>query len=251
MCLVSLVSDVSFLISRPADRREAVLVPSLQQGVRRQVQSQGSPTDPFGCEKIPMQELLQNLLQDVSSAQAWGIWLLCSTLNWDTFPPAKKKRTLCYIFFFFLNRQTKRTVRELRGAGSFPRLCCVFFSFFFISNERPISFQREKQHSAHSVSVIAARRRAFHAMLLTYLCYSCTFSACLDSLIFFPKSSLSCLVPMSLNGCYTVLRFFFSFLFLFCFVFVFVLHMNSKEERHERQYKGILKPSLRREQVQI
>lgn len=70
MCLVSLVSDVSFLISRPADRREAVLLPSLQQGVRRQVQSQGSPTDPFGCEKIPMQELLQNLLQDVSSAQA-------------------------------------------------------------------------------------------------------------------------------------------------------------------------------------
>lgn len=71
------------------DRREAVLLPSLQQGVCGQVQSQGSPTDPFGCEKIPVQELLQNLLQDVSSAQAWGIWLLCSTLNWDTLPPTR------------------------------------------------------------------------------------------------------------------------------------------------------------------
>lgn len=50
--------------------RETFFLPSLQQGLRRQIQSQGTPTDPLGCEKIPMQELLQNLLQDVSSAQA-------------------------------------------------------------------------------------------------------------------------------------------------------------------------------------
>lgn len=81
------------------DRREAVLLPPLQQGFRRQVQSQGSPTDPFGCEKIPMQELLQNLLQNVSSAQAWGIWLLCSTLNWDTFPPPDQRKKNCFCFF--------------------------------------------------------------------------------------------------------------------------------------------------------
>ena len=54
----------------PPLRREAVLLPPLQQGVRRQVQPQGSPTDPLGCEKIPMQELLQSLLPDVSPAQA-------------------------------------------------------------------------------------------------------------------------------------------------------------------------------------
>lgn len=87
---VSISDSVFFLIS--LNRREAILLPSLQQGFCRQVQSQGSPTDPFGCEKIPMQELLQNLLQDVSSAQAWGIWLLCSTLNWDTFPRTDKKK---------------------------------------------------------------------------------------------------------------------------------------------------------------
>lgn len=115
------------------DRREAVLLPSLQQGFRRQVQSQGSPTDPFGCEKIPMQELLQNLLQDVSSAQAWGIWLLCSTLNWDTFPPPEKKRkkknpkkttTLC-CFFIFPNPG------ELSG-NHIEGVCSQDFFFLFL-----------------------------------------------------------------------------------------------------------------------
>lgn len=128
------VSNVSSLISRPTDRREAVLLPALQQGVRRQVQSQGSPTNPFGCEKIPMQELLQNLLQDVSSAQAWGIWLLRSTLNWDTFPTTTKKKELCYvaIFFSFFGRKKRETVRELHQAGSFPRLSLfLFFGLFF------------------------------------------------------------------------------------------------------------------------
>lgn len=98
--LTNVLSHVCFT------RREALLVPSLQQGVCRQVQSQGSPTDPFGCEKIPMQELLQNLLQDVSSAQTWGIWLLCSTLNWDTFSTTttttnkNEKEKLSSVFFF-------------------------------------------------------------------------------------------------------------------------------------------------------
>lgn len=64
------ISDKVYFLPPPFHRREAILLPPLQQGVRRQVQPQGSPTDPLGCEKIPMQELLQNLLQDVSSAQA-------------------------------------------------------------------------------------------------------------------------------------------------------------------------------------
>lgn len=70
ICVCVTSDGVYFLTPPPPHRRETVLLPPLQQGVRRQVQPQGSPTDPLGCEKIPMQELLQNLLQDVSSAQA-------------------------------------------------------------------------------------------------------------------------------------------------------------------------------------
>lgn len=106
-----------------AHRREAVFLPSLQQGFCGQVQSQGSPTDPFGCEKIPMQELLQNLLQDVSSAQAWGIWLLCSTLNWDTFPPpeTEKKPSVASLFF--------SSPGELSGNHMERRVCSKDFFF--------------------------------------------------------------------------------------------------------------------------
>lgn len=62
-------------------RRETVFLSSLQQGFRRQIQSEGSSADPLGCEEIPVQKLLQNFLQNVSSAQTWGIWLLRSTLS--------------------------------------------------------------------------------------------------------------------------------------------------------------------------
>lgn len=62
-------------------RREAIFLSSLQQGFCRQIQSEGSSADPLRCEEIPVQKLLQNFLQNVSSAQTWGIWLLCSTLS--------------------------------------------------------------------------------------------------------------------------------------------------------------------------
>lgn len=116
------------------DRREAVLLPPLQQGFRRQVQSQGSPTDPFGCEKIPMQELLQNLLQNVSSAQAWGIWLLCSTLNWDTFPPPEQEKKTVSASSFFLPNPGELSGNHMEG------VCFQDFLFYF---QRPISFQSE------------------------------------------------------------------------------------------------------------
>lgn len=129
----------------PIDRREAVLLPSLQQGFRRQVQSQGSPTDPFGCEKIPMQELLQNFLQDVSSAQAWGIWLLCSTLNWNNCSTTrqqitsktktKKKPSLVLLLYF---SKPRRTVREShRWGGGVP----TYADFFFLQQVDFISEQ--------------------------------------------------------------------------------------------------------------
>ncbi len=125
VCVLSLTLS-SFLVFSP-DRREAVLLPSLQQGFCRQVQSQGTSTDPFGCEKIPMQELLQNLLQDVSSAQAWGIWLLCSTLNWDTFPPPPERKTSVASIIFFFSKP-RRTVRESHPRGFVPKTVFFFFS---------------------------------------------------------------------------------------------------------------------------
>lgn len=143
LCVQSLTNFFPHFYS---NRREALLLPSLQQGVCGQVQSQGSPTDPFGCEKIPMQELLQNLLQDVSSAQTWGIWLLCSTLNWDTFSTTTKKTnerektpsSLSSLLFFCPNPG------ELSGnhtkVGLFTNLQTFFFFFYY----RPISFQSAK-----------------------------------------------------------------------------------------------------------
>lgn len=114
------------------DRREAVLLPPLQQGVCRQVQSQGAPTDPFGCEKIPMQELLQNFLQDVSSAQAWGIWLLCSTLNWTGILFHQQKENPPSIALFFQaygELSGNHILREReRGEGSIPNVQTFFFS---------------------------------------------------------------------------------------------------------------------------
>lgn len=161
------VSDSVFCLILSPDRREALLLPSLQQGFCRQIQSQGSPTDPFGCEKIPMQELLQNLLQDVSSAQAWGIWLLCSTLNWDTFPPPEMKKSLSCFFIYF----TPPNPGELSGnhiRGFVPKT----FLFFNHIYKRSITFQRLL---ASSVSVIAISFLAFSHHVFTYLCYSCTF----------------------------------------------------------------------------
>ena len=126
------------------DRREAVLLPSLQQGVRRQVQPQGSPTDPLGCEKIPMQELLQNLLQDVSSAQAWGIWVLCSTLTelgyflfffLLFFPHHHQRKTentnCCFFMFSEPGRAVSESHRLGLGGGSFFLFFFCFFFFFF------------------------------------------------------------------------------------------------------------------------
>ena len=64
----------------PPPRGEAFFLLSLQQGLRRQVQSEGSPADALGRQEIPVQELLQNLLADVPPAQARGVWLLCGAL---------------------------------------------------------------------------------------------------------------------------------------------------------------------------
>lgn len=165
-CVLS--DDVFFLIS-PLDRREAVLLPSLQQGFRGQVQSQGSPTDPFGCEKIPMQELLQNLLQDVSSAQAWGIWLLCSTLNWDTFPPPEKKRKPSVAPSFF---QVQENCQGIVSRGFVPK---TFFlrAVDFISEREIALCSRASRFKQCFCDCNQCRALSYH--VLTYLCYSCTF----------------------------------------------------------------------------
>lgn len=118
----------------PSDRREAVLLPSLQQGFCRQVQSQGSPTDPFGCEKIPMQELLQNFLQDVSSAQAWGIWLLCSALNWDHFSTSRKQKLSVASLFFRAKEDCQRNHTD-------AVFCSQICSLFLFSTTGPFHFR--------------------------------------------------------------------------------------------------------------
>lgn len=178
------VSNVSFLISRPTDRREAVLLPALQQGLRRQVQSQGSPTNPFGCEKIPMQELLQNLLQDVSSAQAWGIWLLRSTLNWDTFPTTTKKKELCYvaIFFSFFGEKKKRDCQGITPSWFIPKteFIFVFWSFFkkiFLQMSIQFHFRRMNCILLMCLAVLLCLQpvSSISCHVLAYLCYSCTF----------------------------------------------------------------------------
>lgn len=198
VCTQSLTASSFFL----TDRREAVLLPSLQQGVRRQVQPQGSPTDPLGCEKIPMQELLQNLLQDVSSAQAWGIWVLCSTLTelgyfLFFFPPPsseKKNKTNCCFFMF---SEPGRAVREShRGGGGsfFLFFFCFFFLFcvFFFLDDWSVSFQSSVGSCASRLKQCFCdcnQCRALSCHVLTYLCYSCTFSACLECWFFFHMPS--------------------------------------------------------------
>ena len=174
-CTQSLTASSFFL----TDRREAVLLPSLQQGIRRQVQPQGSPTDPLGCEKIPMQELLQNLLQDVSSAQAWGIWVLCSTLTelgyflFSFFPPPsseKKNKTNCCFFIF---SEPGRAVRESHRLGGEGFFLFVFFSASSSASSSSSStigrfhFRALWAHvplASSSVSVIAISVELCHAM---------------------------------------------------------------------------------------
>lgn len=185
-----------------AHRREAVLLPSLQQGFCGQVQSQGSPTDPFGCEKIPMQELLQNLLQDVSSAQAWGIWLLCSTLNWDTFPPPEKEKKNSVASLFF-----QENCQGITSKGVCSQTCRLFFSL------RAVHFISEWE-IAHvllvwsSVSVTAVGVELCHAMYSPTCAIHALF--CMSRMFCMPsKCYLQCFVPVSVNGCYAVLHFFF------------------------------------------
>lgn len=180
LCVQSLTNFFPHFYS---NRREALLLPSLQQGVCGQVQSQGSPTDPFGCEKIPMQELLQNLLQDVSSAQTWGIWLLCSTLNWDTFSTTTKKTnerektpsSLSSLLFFFA--QTQENCQ-----GITPKWVCsqIYRLFFFLL--LPADFISECEIAQCSQASLfkqcfcdCNQCRALSNHVLTYLCYSCTF----------------------------------------------------------------------------
>lgn len=67
-------------------RRKAFFMPSLQQSICGQIQLAGPSADPFRCEEIPVQELLQDFFSNVSPAQTWGIWLLCSTLSWPVLP---------------------------------------------------------------------------------------------------------------------------------------------------------------------
>lgn len=213
------VSNVSSLISRPTDRREAVLLPALQQGVRRQVQSQGSPTNPFGCEKIPMQELLQNLLQDVSSAQAWGIWLLRSTLNWDTFPTTtKKKRTLLrWNFLFFFSKKRKRlsgNYTELVHSQDWVYFCFLVFFLFYFFYKWASSFISDGWTAfcscAWQCSVFAAGLEHFMPCTRLPVLFM-HFPACLDRFLFSHKVTYSSLCPCLSNGCYTVLHTFLSF----------------------------------------
>lgn len=203
LCVQSLTNFFPHFYS---NRREALLLPSLQQGVCGQVQSQGSPTDPFGCEKIPMQELLQNLLQDVSSAQTWGIWLLCSTLNWDTFSTTTKKTnerektpsSLSSLLFFL--PKPRRTVRESHQSGFVHK----FTDFFFFSSSTGRFHFRVRNSS-----VLASL--SFQAVFLWLQSVSsfvkpCThlpvlfmhFSACLEVLYAFTMLS-TVFVPMSLS----------------------------------------------------
>lgn len=184
---------------------------------------------------------------------------MCSTLNWDTFPPAKKKKkknSLLHFFGgFFFKPPNHENCQGITRSWFIPKtvLCFLFFfllSFFFFLFQMnvPFHFRREKQHSAHCVSVIAVRRRAFHAMLLTYLCYSCTFSACLDCLIFCPKVLCRVLCRCLSMAVIQSSTFFFPscfFFVLFCFCF------THEYQRGATRTTGILKPSLRREQVQI
>lgn len=204
LCVQSLTNFFPHFYS---NRREALLLPSLQQGVCGQVQSQGSPTDPFGCEKIPMQELLQNLLQDVSSAQTWGIWLLCSTLNWDTFSTTTKKTnerektpsSLSSLLFFFF-AQTQENCQ-----GITPKWVCsqIYRLFFFSSTTGRFHFR------VRNSSVLASL--SFQAVFLWLQSVSsfvkpCThlpvlfmhFSACLEVLYAFTMLS-TVFVPMSLS----------------------------------------------------
>lgn len=203
LCVQSLTNFFPHFYS---NRREALLLPSLQQGVCGQVQSQGSPTDPFGCEKIPMQELLQNLLQDVSSAQTWGIWLLCSTLNWDTFSTTTKKTnerektpsSLSSLLFFFCPNPG-----ELSGNHTKVGLFTNLQTFFFSSTTGRFHFR------VRNSSVLASL--SFQAVFLWLQSVSsfvkpCThlpvlfmhFSACLEVLYAFTMLS-TVFVPMSLS----------------------------------------------------
>lgn len=180
LCVQSLTNFFPHFYS---NRREALLLPSLQQGVCGQVQSQGSPTDPFGCEKIPMQELLQNLLQDVSSAQTWGIWLLCSTLNWDTFSTTTKKTnerektpsSLSSLLFFL--PKPRRTVGESHQSGFVHKFTDFFFFLLlpadFISECEIAQCSQASRFKQCFCDCNQCRALSNH--VLTYLCYSCTF----------------------------------------------------------------------------
>ncbi|CAL1275688.1 unnamed protein product [Larinioides sclopetarius] len=50
-------------------RRKTFLLPSLQQGLRRPIQPQGSPSDTFRSQEVQMQDLQQNFFQDVLVAE--------------------------------------------------------------------------------------------------------------------------------------------------------------------------------------
>lgn len=180
LCVQSLTNFFPHFYS---NRREALLLPSLQQGVCGQVQSQGSPTDPFGCEKIPMQELLQNLLQDVSSAQTWGIWLLCSTLNWDTFSTTTKKTnerektpsSLSSLLFFFCPNPGELSGNHTK-VGLFTNLQTFFFLLLpadFISECEIAQCSQASRFKQCFCDCNQCRALSNH--VLTYLCYSCTF----------------------------------------------------------------------------
>lgn len=153
-----------------------------------------------------MQELLQNLLQDVSSAQTWGIWLLCSTLNWDTFSTTTKKTnerektpsSLSSLLFFL--PKPRRTVRESHQSGFVHK----FTDFFFFS-----STTGRFHFRVWNSSVLASL--SFQAVFLWLQSVSsfvkpCThlpvlfmhFSACLEVLYAFTMLS-TVFVPMSLS----------------------------------------------------
>lgn len=114
-----------------------------------------------------MQELLQNLLQDVPPAQAWGIWLLRSTLKlgypflsffYFLSPETTNKPPHHHLSLFlnFLQAQGRCQPPKQRERGVWvcSQICRLLFYFilFFYSTTSPFHFivRKSAQHSLAS-----------------------------------------------------------------------------------------------------
>jgi len=155
-----------------------------------------------------MQELLQNLLPDVSAAQAWGIWLLRSTLKpgyYSTSARRKENKTLLLLLFFlFFFPPGELSGNHFEG-GLFPHMQTFFSSSFFSSLLllRTVHFISEWEISP-ALTCFSSRAACFCRVvyLLTYLCYSCTFlPPCMSRMFYYAFTMLSsvfCIMCLSM-----------------------------------------------------